>query len=138
MIFNETKGTSLLTQAFMNNGDVILDRWQSAGDVTDVPKLWYGRDNFTNLQNNTNSRFVEKGDFIRLENLQFSYALNNKVLGSMLGGNVKSFRMFVQGQNLLVITGYSGIDPENITEGGIDLNTVPKPRILSFGLSLGL
>lgn len=138
MIFNETKGTSLLTQAFMNNGAVILDRWQEAGDVTDVPKLWYGRDNFTNLQNNTNSRFVEKGDFIRLENLQISYALGNKVLGNILGGNVKSFRMFVQGQNLVVITGYSGIDPENISEGGIDLNTVPKPRILSFGLSLGL
>src|SRR5690606_24907374 len=38
-IFNETKGTSLLTQAFMNNGRVILDRWQAPGDVTDIPKL---------------------------------------------------------------------------------------------------
>src|SRR5690606_6045761 len=93
-IFNETKGTSLLTQAFMNNGRVILDRWQAPGDVTDIPKLWYGRDNFTNLQNNTNSRFVEKGDYLRLENLQLAYNLNQSILGGLFKGNVKSFKLF--------------------------------------------
>ncbi|HMO62522.1 MAG TPA: TonB-dependent receptor [Ferruginibacter sp.] len=136
-IFNETKGTSLLTQGFTNNGKVILNRWQNPGDITDVPKLWYGRDNFTNLQNNANSRFVEKGDFIRLENLQIAYSVNKKALGSILNGNIKSLRFFVQGQNLLVFTGYTGIDPENITENGIDLNTVPRPRVISGGLSIG-
>ncbi|MBX3239747.1 MAG: TonB-dependent receptor [Chitinophagaceae bacterium] len=137
-IFNETKGTSLLTQAFMNNGKVILNRWQKPGDVTDVPMLWYGRDNFTNLQNNASSRFVESGNFLRLENVQLAYTLGTKTLGGILNGSVKSIRVFVQGQNLLLFTKYSGIDPENITEGGIDLNTVPRPRVISAGISIGL
>jgi hypothetical protein len=47
-------------------------------------------------------------------------------------------RVFVQAQNLVLITNYSGIDPENITEAGIDNNTVPRPRIISFGFNLGL
>jgi TonB-linked SusC/RagA family outer membrane protein len=133
-IFNLTRQEGLMNQSFWNNGKEILNRWQKAGDVTDVPRLWYGRDDFTNLLNNTNSRFVENGSFARLENIQLSYNINvdkNKA-------GIKSLRVFVQGQNLLLFTDYSGIDPENITEEGIDDNTVPKPRIISFGFNLGL
>jgi TonB-linked SusC/RagA family outer membrane protein len=133
-IFNLTKQDGLMTQYFLNNGKEILNRWQKPGDVTDVPKLWYGQDDFTNLLNNTNSRFVESGDFARLENIQLSY--NVKIGENKVG--IKSFRVFVQGQNLLLFTNYSGIDPENITEEGIDNNTVPKPTIFSFGFNLGL
>lgn len=137
-IFNLTKQEALVNQAFQNNGKVILDRWTKAGDVTDVPKLWYGRDNFTNLQQNAVSRFVESGNFARLENLQLSYAFNMKKIFPSAEQPVKSFRVFVQAQNLILITKYSGIDPENITEGGIDNNTVPRPRVYSFGFNIGL
>ena len=137
-IFNLTQQESLMNQAFQNTGSAILDRWQKAGDVTDVPKLWYGRDNFTNLQQNAVDRFVEKGDFARLDNLQLSYSINRDILGSFTNGAFKSLRFFVQGQNLLLITKYGGIDPENITEGGIDNNTVPQPRTFSVGATIGL
>jgi TonB-linked SusC/RagA family outer membrane protein len=133
-IFNLTKQDGLMTQYFLNNGKDILNRWQKPGDVTDVPKLWYGRDDFTNLLNNTNSRFVESGSFARMENIQLSY---NVKIGTNKAG-IKSLRVFIQGQNLLLISNYSGIDPENITEEGIDNNTVPKPTIFSFGFNLGL
>lgn len=137
-IFNLTKQEALVNQAFQNNGKVILDRWTKAGDVTDVPKIWYGRDNFTNLQQNAVSRFVESGNFARLENLQLSYAFDMKKIFPSAEQPVKSFRVFVQAQNLILITKYSGIDPENITEGGIDNNTVPRPRVYSFGFNIGL
>ncbi|MFN5334712.1 MAG: SusC/RagA family TonB-linked outer membrane protein [Bacteroidota bacterium] len=136
-IFNLTEQEALVNQAFQNNGKIILNRWQKAGDVTDIPRLWYGRDNFTNLQQNASSRFVESGDFARLENLQLSYAFQLKNT-KISNAGVKSFRVFIQAQNLLLITNYSGIDPENITEGGIDNNTVPRPRVYSFGFNLGL
>lgn len=137
-IFNLTKQEALLNQSFQNNGREILNRWQKAGDVTDVPRLWQGRDNFTNLQQNAVSRFVESGNFVRLENIQLAYSFN--LAGSKINSKVglKSFRVFVQAQNLLLITNYSGIDPENITEGGIDNNTVPRPVIMSFGFNVGL
>lgn len=137
-IFNLTQQEALVNQAFQNNGRKILERWTKAGDVTSVPRLWYGRDNFTNLSGNAVDRFVESGDFGRLENVQLSYNVDLKK--AKLANNVgfKSLRVFVQGQNLILLTNYSGIDPENITEGGIDNNTVPRPRIISFGFNLGL
>jgi TonB-linked SusC/RagA family outer membrane protein len=137
-IFNLTKQEALLNQSFQNNGREILNRWQKVGDVTNVPRVWHGRDNFTNLQQNAVDRFVENGDFIRLENIQLAYNVNlrNGKTATRIG--LKSFRVFVQGQNLLLITKYTGIDPENITEGGIDNNTIPRPVIMSFGFNVGL
>jgi hypothetical protein len=137
-IFNLTEQEALVNQAFQNNGREILQRWQKAGDVTGVPRLWYGRDNFTNLSGQALTRFVENGDFARLENVQLSYNVDLKkaTLANNIG--VKSLRVFVQAQNLVLITKYSGIDPENISEAGIDNNSVPRPRIISFGFNLGL
>lgn len=137
-IFNLTEQEALVNQSFQNNGTKILERWTTAGQQTTVPRLWYGRDNFTNLQQNAVSRFVEDGDFVRLQNLQLSYGIDRNVLDRLTRGNVRSLRLFVQAQNMLLITKYTGIDPENISEGGIDNNTVPQPKIFSFGLSVGL
>ncbi|ULQ55107.1 TonB-dependent receptor [Flavihumibacter rivuli] len=136
-IMNLTRQEALMSQAFLNNGKEILERWTAAGDVTNVPRLWYGRDNFTNLQGFASSRFVESGNFIRLDNLQLAYNLNPATLKRMTNNAISSVRFFIQGQNLWLITDYKGIDPENISEGGIDNNTVPQPRILSAGLNIG-
>lgn len=137
-IFNLTRQEALLTQAFQNNGREILSRWQKPGDVSNVPRLWQGRDNFTNLQQNAVSRFVETGNFVRLENIQLAYNVNLKTAGFNSKLGLRSLRIFVQGQNMLLITKYTGIDPENITEQGIDNNTIPRPVIISFGFNVGL
>ena len=136
-IMNITKQESLLNQGFMNNGREILDRWTKPGDVTNVPRLWYLRDNFTNLNQQAVDRFVEDGDFVRLDNVMLSYDLNAKTLQRATNSYVKSFRVFVQGQNLLVITKYTGIDPDNIDVRGLDYNTIPQARSFSFGFNLG-
>ena len=136
-IMNITKQESLMNQGFMNNGRAILDRWQKPGDVTDVPRLWYNRDNFTNLNQQASTRFVEKGDFFRLDNLQLSYNVSPELLSRLTRSSVKSFRFFVQGQNLVTFTDYTGIDPDNIDERGLDYNTIPPARTLSLGLNIG-
>ena len=136
-IMNITKQESLLNQGFLNNGRAILSRWTKAGDVTDVPRLWYGRDNFTNLNQQALSRFVESGDFLRLDNLQLSYDVKTSALSKLTNSYVKSFRLFVQGQNLLLFTKYSGIDPDNTDVRGLDYNSVPQARSFSFGLNVG-
>lgn len=139
MIMNYTRQQTLVNLGFSNNGREILDRWQKAGDVTNVPKLWYGRDNFINQNGNTNSRFVEKGDYIRLDNLQLYYDFSRNILNKIGNGNVfKSIRFYAQGQNLLLFSKYSGIDPDNITEAGVDQNVTPPVRIFSLGLNIGL
>lgn len=87
------------------------------------------------------SRFLEKADFVRLTSASIGYNLP-------LGENsfLNSFRLSLIGQNLFLITGYSGLDPEISTNtgnlnasaiptAGIDYASYPKPRTVSFGLS---
>ncbi|MBI5371030.1 MAG: TonB-dependent receptor [Sphingobacteriales bacterium] len=136
-IMNITRQESLLNQGFMNSGTEILNRWQKPGDVTSVPRLWYNRDNFTNLNQQASSRFVEKGDFIRFDNLAINYTVNPELLERLFKSAVKSFRFYVQGQNLFVITDYTGIDPDNIDVRGLDYNTIPPARTISFGVNIG-
>ena len=94
-VYNLTRQESLLNQGFTNNGREILDRWTKPGQVTNVPKLWYGRDNSINLSGRANSRFAEKGDYIRLQNLMLSYTFNNKFLEERTKGIIKNCRFFL-------------------------------------------
>lgn len=136
-VYNLTRQEALLSQGFVNNSREILTRWTKPGQVTDVPKLWYGRDNQLNLNSNMNTRFMEDGKFLKLQNVILAYRLDDKQLEKMTKGYVKSARFFVQGQNLYLWTKYKGIDPENISELGIDNNTVPQIRTITFGLNMG-
>ncbi len=136
-IMNITRQESLLNQGFMNNGKEILQRWQKPGDVTNVPRLWYNRDNFTNLNQQASTRFIEKGDFFRMDNLSVNYEVPTALLGRLFKNSVKSFRFLLQAQNLFVITDYTGIDPDNIDERGLDYNTIPPARTISFGVNIG-
>ncbi|MBN8575754.1 MAG: SusC/RagA family TonB-linked outer membrane protein [Cytophagales bacterium] len=54
-----------------------------------------------------NSSHVEKASFVKLDNMQIGY--NVPLKG---GSTFTNFRVYVAGQNLFVITGYTGIDPE--------------------------
>lgn len=87
------------------------------------------------------TRFLEKGDFIRLTSASLGY--NLPLDGD---GFVKSLRLSVIGQNLFLITDYSGLDPEISTNtgtlnasaiptAGIDYASYPRPRTVSFGLN---
>ncbi len=136
-VYNLTSQEVLNSQGFVNNGIEVLDRWTKPGQVTNVPKLYYGRDNLVNLNGQLNDRFLEKGDFLRLQNLIFSYTVDNKRLETASKGIVKSMRWYVQGQNLFIWTKYKGIDPENTTETGIDNSSVPQLRTFTFGLNVG-
>jgi len=84
------------------------------------------------------TRFLEKGDFLRLQNLTIGYnlPLNDSSF-------LDAVRFSLTGQNLFVITPYSGLDPEvdtpsglnNIPSFGIDYTAFPRPRTFTFGLN---
>lgn len=92
-----------------------------------------------------NSYFVEKGDYLKLKNLQIGYTFSNNLLNKI---KVKSARVFVMGNNLFTITKYSGLDPElgnafspagysGPTTRGIDaVVQYPQTRIYSIGLDV--
>lgn len=79
------------------------------------------------------SRFVESGNYVRLDNATLGYSFNN------LGQDVKKVRLYVSVNNLFTITKYKGIDPE-INQGGtapgVDArNFYPKTRTFLFGIN---
>jgi hypothetical protein len=121
---------------FQNNGTEILDRWQSTDKPGNgsVPIIQSGRGSFLNLEADGSSRWVEKGDFLKLQNISFGYTLPKNIVNSLTLSNV---RVYLQAQNLLTVTGYSGLDPEVYTTTlGVDWNGNPQQRSFTFGLSV--
>ncbi|MGE5521103.1 MAG: SusC/RagA family TonB-linked outer membrane protein [Candidatus Dadabacteria bacterium] len=136
-IMNFTRQEALLNQGFANNGREILERWQKPGDIATVPKLIWGYSNSINQNGLAISRFVEDGDYLRLQNVVLTYTVNPVAL-KWSNGYLKSARLYAQGQNLHVWTNYTGADPDNITTTGIDNPTLaPQIRTISFGINLG-
>ena len=137
-IMNITRQEALLDQAFVNNSTEILQRWQKPGQVTNVPKLIYGQGNNINQVGLATSRFVESGNYLRLQNVILTYALSPATLQRIAGGTIRSIRIYVQGQNLHVWTKYSGADPDNHTTLGLENPGLPpQVRTISFGLNVG-
>ena len=134
-IMNRTRD-DLTQHSFTNNSREILGRWKSEAEPGDgwTPKLWYQRGNFINISNQTNGRFVEKGDFIKLQNVVIGYTLPKSVLNRI---KVENLRIFAQGQDLWMGTKYTGIDPE-MENGGVDWNGTPRQRVFTMGLNLTL
>lgn len=135
-IMNRTR-QDLLSNNFVNNSTEVLGRWQSPENPGDgqMPRLWAARGSFINLDNNALSRFVEKGDFLRMDNLALGYSLPVSILSK---GSIRKVRVYASAQNLFVITGYKGLDPEtNTTGSGVDFNGNPQLRTFTFGLNLG-
>ncbi|MGF7041390.1 SusC/RagA family TonB-linked outer membrane protein [Mucilaginibacter lappiensis] len=85
------------------------------------------------------TRFLEKGDFLRLSNATVGYTFPVK------GKTIKSLRVSLTGQNIFLITSYSGLDPEvntdkqrdNVPSRGIDYTPYPKARTFTLGLNAG-
>jgi len=84
------------------------------------------------------SYYVEDGSFVRLDYLTLGYNLNTAKYNKW----VKNARISVTANNLFILTGYKGIDPETYVDGmafGIDqYNVYPKTRSISLGINLTL
>ena len=127
----------MLDQGFTNSSTEILDRWQSEANPGngDVPKLWYGKGGFINRTGEGTSRWIEDGDFLKLQNLSIGYNLP-KNISSMLW--IEKARIYLQAQNLATFTKYTGLDPEGYTVvPGVDWNGNPQQRTFLIGLNIG-
>jgi iron complex outermembrane receptor protein len=72
--------------------------------------------------------YIQNASFLRVDNINVGYNV-----GSVLK-NKANLRVSANVQNALVITKYTGIDPE--INGGIDNNFYPRPRTFVLGLNL--
>lgn len=88
----------------------------------------------------TSTRFMEKGDYFKVHNATLRYTFGN------IGKYLKNFNIYVSGNNLFVISNYTGFDPEvNVDKAlngvpslGIDYIGFPTQRTILFGLNFTL
>ena len=86
------------------------------------------------------SRYLESGNYVKLSNVTLSYALGD------LGKVFKAASIYAIGQNLFVITNYTGFDPEvntnktvnGVPSAGIDYTGYPTARTFTFGINFSL
>jgi hypothetical protein len=81
------------------------------------------------------SRFVEDGDFLRIQNIILGYSLPNSILDKISASSIKSIKVFGQIQNAITFTKYTGLDPE--LGVGFDNNTNPLNRTYTMGINIG-
>jgi TonB-linked SusC/RagA family outer membrane protein len=134
-IYNRSR-VDQLNQNFVNNSTEILGRWQSASIPGDgkTPKQYFASSTFINLDSQASTRFVEKGDYLRLDNIALGYTLPSAVINKL---KISRVRVYASAQNIFVITGYKGLDPETNSGSGIDFNGNPQQRTLTFGVNVG-
>jgi iron complex outermembrane receptor protein len=83
------------------------------------------------------TRFLEKGDYLRFQNLNIGHNFK------LEGGAIKNLRIGFSGQNLFVITNYSGRDPEvninhpinSVPSAGIDYTAYPRARTYTVSIN---
>ena len=106
--------------------------WTSEGTSNTTPRAVFseGAENFQ-----ASNIFLENGDFVRLKTLEFGYTLPKSILKDT------KLRLYMQGQNLLTFTDYTGYDPEittntSILTRGVDWGSVPNPKSFAFGVQV--
>lgn len=110
--YNYTKYQLERMDTKFNYGRNALKAWTPENPNTNIPRAVYGD---PNKNARTSDRFIERGDFFRLNNLQLGYNLPATVCGKL---GISNLRFYVGGTRIFTITGYSGYDPS--TNGGID------------------
>lgn len=108
-----------------------LDRWTGEGTSDTEPRITDGGGNYE-----FSTRFLEKGDFLRIRNMTLGYSLPKNV-NKLL--NLGSLRVFASGTNLVTWTPYSGYTPEivsnSVIANGIDFGIYPISRTYTFGVT---
>ncbi len=135
---------ALLTDSWTeSNKDATHPRivWNDRYDVYDESgNVSTANVRFDYRANEYHDQHLKRGDFVRLRTLQLAYDFPQAFAERL---NINGLRVFATGTNLLTLTGYDGLDPEqavltgnrNLTQG-IFGSALPPLRMFTGGLSL--
>lgn len=123
-VYNNTANALFTAGAIAGASNVTADVLTSGESKSNAPDV--------------STRFLEKGDFVRLQDVTLGYNLPIK------SKTISSLRVFANAQNLALFTGYSGLDPEvntnkqidEIPSLGIDYSAYPRARTITVGANI--
>lgn len=128
-IYNATKGVRYGNENYTL--DFYQNRWHGPGTSNTYPSADLSGPNL-----DPNTWFVEKGDYIRLRNVQLGYTLNNRLTSAL---KIQKLRLYLNAQNPITYFRYKGFTPEvggSPTSAGIDLNVYPLSATYNAGLNI--
>lgn len=128
--------TALLANQYSEYTTDVLDRWHGEGTSNTQPRLVVGTENNQWIS----SRYMQDGDYFKIQNVTLGYDFCKLWKNSPF----QTLRLYVQGQNLWTITGYTGVDPEVGSNGGtdntwargLDVGLYPSARTYIVGVSV--
>ncbi len=144
--FNFRMGNKIVNLARMVN-ECMLDnnnqsfattwRWRKNGDETEIPRALnaYGT-GYSSYNALPSDRYVENGNYLRLQYIQLSYDFEPKNLKKY---GINQLKLFGSLNNIFCWTKYTGVDPDVSPQGfAVSTDNLRTPRTKSFTCSLTL
>ncbi|MCF0160033.1 MAG: TonB-dependent receptor [Bacteroidaceae bacterium] len=121
---------------FAYSYDRLNRAWHPTQNPTGDLPLFVGTEGGTNVM--TNSKYVEKGSYLRMQTLTLGYTLPKKFTNKL---TLSKIRVYAQLGNVFTLTSYSGLDPEVTSFGndrrtGVDYGNYGVPRQYLFGVNV--
>ena len=107
----------------------ILDRWTTAGQITNVPRMDNAQ---TTNFNAASNRWLVSSTFFSLRNVNVAYNFKPNVLKAL---DLKALRVYASAENLALFSARKGLDPTQNFNGNI-LNDVGFNRVVTFGINV--
>jgi len=124
-------GRFVSTRGWGNQPATVIQRWRSQGDIAAIQRYGTG----LSLQSpigkaiGSDAGYTD-ASYLRLKNISLSWNFPDYWIRKL---NIENCRVFIHSQNLLTITNYKGLDPENQT-----ISSLPPLKIITVGLNIGL
>ncbi|MFN2396322.1 MAG: SusC/RagA family TonB-linked outer membrane protein, partial [Bacteroidales bacterium] len=140
--FDIINGIALRTEGMNNRNNqskATLSRWRIQGQDFEgmLPRAY-----MNHPANNLGSdRYVEKGDYLRLNNLKLAYRLSQRLCNKF---GVRKADVAISARKLFTFTNYTGQDPEVGQDAsnpfwiGVDNARTPPPKIYTISLAIGI
>jgi TonB-linked SusC/RagA family outer membrane protein len=121
-----------------NKSSVVVNAWSGEGTSNSIPRPIKTDPNQNII---LSDHLVEDGSYLRLKTMQIGYNFSPDLIDRI---GLSAARLYLSGQNLFVITGFTGADPEvgfdenNSAAAGIYQDLYPQVRTLSVGIEVTL
>ncbi len=121
---------------YQNYDTSIFNRWYGEGTSNSQPRISSTGHSNTNW---ISTRYMEDADYFKIKTVTLGYDFKHLWKGCPF----QQLRLYVQAQNLITFTGYTGLDPEvgNSAGGsgwasGVDLGLYPPSRTYLVGANI--
>jgi len=131
--FGSVYSTAAYPGTMFNMPAILMNRWRTPGDDALIQKYTRGPGSAAyaaagNITNGGSDLQYGDASYLRLKNVMLSYSVPLRIIKRIRAQQVNCY---IQGQNLVTITGYEGADPETQ-----NLFTLPPLKTFACGVQI--